>query len=157
MLFGTRHRTSAHPAAAAAASTGTTPTPVSCPEDTRSSAFLLQQDGDNDRIIQQREQGFENSIHNDDDGKTHKPLPWRLRVRAVTARVAVWGGRAVLAIAAWCCLFAWARLCAMRSVVSLASARTTTQRLPKFTVLVNTFKRPVQLEGAIRHYAACDG
>lgn len=84
-----------------------------------------------------------------------------MRVRGVAARAAIWGGRAALAIAAWCCVFAWARWRAMRSVVSLASARMSTlgdeQPLAKFTVLVNTFKRPIQLEGAIRHYAACDG
>ena len=48
-------------------------------------------------------------------------------------------------------VFVWSRRAAMAKVVS--GPRPTSQ----FTVLVNTFRRPDQLELALRHYASCDG
>ena len=48
-------------------------------------------------------------------------------------------------------VFVWSRRAAMAKVVS--GPRPTSQ----LTVLVNTFRRPDQLELALRHYASCDG
>lgn len=72
--------------------------------------------------------------------------------------------RAVLAVCVgWCLLsiggaflFIWLRAVAMARVASWASrAAAVNGQGGMFTVLVNTFERPRQMEEAVRHYAKC--
>lgn len=156
MLLGPRHRTAVHATAATSTS----------PETSNASPASLLEDGgtattsDNGPHVKRNH----STPHLLDSKKKHGPLPWRTRARAIAKRAAVWGSRAALALAAWCCVFAWARRRAMLSVVRGASRRASAQMFDeiaydesaaKFTVLVNTFKRTLQLEGAIRHYSTC--
>lgn len=161
MLFGARHRTLAHPAGA----TSTITTGTSSPEDPTTPTFLSQQA--NADSYGTYGIGDDSGVPTSDEDKTHKPLPRRLRMRALATRAAACGARAALFVGVCCGFFLWARLHAMRSVISLASSSSRKtgmvsgvdreQHMEEFTVLVNTFKRPMQLEGAIRHYATCDG
>lgn len=165
MFFGARHRALAHPAAAIATST----TGTSSPEGPTTPTFISLQPTADITITHEidNDGGAHLSARTSDEDKTHKPLPRRLRMRALATRAAACGARAALFVGVCCGFFSWARLHAMRSVVSLASSTSRTMalvsgmdrepKMEKFTVLVNTFKRPVQLEGAIRHYATCNG
>lgn len=120
---------------------------------------------DRDPALEENEDRY--SVNGDQkswtDEKNHGPRQWKVRARSVTARLAVWACRGTGVLAAWLCIFAWLRRLAMAEVVS------TSRQLGRvvvdgdrfalaasFTVLVNTFKRPLQLEGTLRHYATCD-
>lgn len=96
------------------------------------------------------------------DGKDRGVRPWRVRVRSAAMQAALWACRGACALAAFMCLFAWLRRLAMLEVV--AASRRSRVDVDKeevikasFTVLVNTFQRPQQMEGALRHYTTCEG
>lgn len=71
--------------------------------------------------------------------------------------------RAVLAACGgWCLLsiggaflFIWFRAVAMARVASSASSAAVNGQGGMFTVLINTFERPRQMEEAVRHYGKC--
>ncbi|CAM9836321.1 unnamed protein product [Ectocarpus fasciculatus] len=77
----------------------------------------------------------------------------RTRRRAV---LAVCGGWCLLSIGG-AFLFIWLRAAAMARVASSArsSAAAVNGQGGMFTVLINTFERPRQMEEAVRHYAKC--
>lgn len=73
------------------------------------------------------------------------------RLRTVGPRLATCGCYVIGLLFAYVLVFTLCRRAAMSKVIS--GPRPTS----KFTVLVNTFRRPDQLELALRHYAKCDG
>lgn len=75
----------------------------------------------------------------------------RRRIRTLGPRLVTCGCYVIGLLLVYVLVFTFCRRAAMSRVIS--GPRPTS----KFTVLVNTFRRPDQLELALRHYAKCDG
>lgn len=92
--------------------------------------------------------------------RRHQALNLKLHVRGITRsrRAVILAGCGVCTLLSVCTalLFLLVRAIAMHRIATASGAGTATND-ESFTVLVNTFERPRQLEQAVRHYAKCHG
>lgn len=88
---------------------------------------------------------------------THRPLQrpcLRGAPRSRRGRCLALGGFALLSSCFWLTI---ARRHAMWQAASARRPREGQADGAHFTVMVNTFERPRQMEGAVQHYASCEG